>query len=224
MKKIYKNIIMFMSYFAFDIILIMINYMLSLYGINLTSNNISKTLYLMGGSLLYLIFVLFMYKDEIIIDLKDLKKNGLNLIIKYAPIYLIGIIFMGITNIIMQNITNMPISENEINVRQSIKLLPVYMSFSVVIFAPIVEEIIFRKTFRNIIKNNYLFIIISGTIFGIVHISGEININSFLMSIPYIVMGLDFAYIYYKSNNIFTTITLHSIHNTILLIFQLIGG
>ena len=54
--------------------------------------------------------------------------------------------------------------------------------------------------------------------------TGHEGINEILMGIPYIIMGLDFAYIYAKTKNIFTTMTLHSIHNLTLLIIQFIGG
>ena len=66
----------------------------------------------------------------------------------------------------------------------------------------------------------------SGLIFGLIHVVGTGNegINEILMGIPYIIMGLDFAYIYAKTKNIFTTMTLHSIHNLTLLIIQFIGG
>ena len=67
-------------------------------------------------------------------------------------------------------------------------------------------------------------IIISGLIFGLIHISGDVTINNFLMSIPYMIMGWTFGYIYYESDNIFTTMTLHFVHNTILFILQIIGG
>ena len=103
--------------------------------------------------------------------------------------------------------------------------MPLYMCFSSVIMAPFIEEITFRKTFRNIISNGYLFIIVSGFIFGLVHISNVGNtLEEFLMIIPYILMGISLSYIYYKSDNIFTTIIIHSIHNLILLLIQLIGG
>ena len=52
---------------------------------------------------------------------------------------------MGVTNTIISGFTNMNISSNESSVREYIKLLPIYMSFSTVIYAPIVEEITFRK-------------------------------------------------------------------------------
>jgi membrane protease YdiL (CAAX protease family) len=96
------------------------------------------------------------------------------------------------------------------------------MIFSSVIYAPFVEEIIFRKSIKNVIKNPYIFIIISGFLFGILHINDYKNFSEILMGIPYIIMGLDFAYIYHKTNNIFTTMTFHFCHNLILLLIQLI--
>ena len=109
--------------------------------------------------------------------------------------------------------------------RNYIKMFPIYMTFSTVIYSPIVEEITFRKTFRNIIDNKYFYILLSGIIFGIIHTTGDItNKNEILLAIPYIIMGIDLSYIYYKSNNIFTTIFIHSIHNFVLLMVQFIGG
>ena len=131
---------------------------------------------------------------------------------------------MGVTNTIISGFTNMNISSNESSVREYIKLLPIYMSFSTVIYAPIVEEITFRKIIKNIVDNKYLFVIVSGVMFGMVHLNINPSINDCLMIIPYIIMGLDFAYIYSKTDTIFSTIGFHMLHNLILLIIQFIGG
>ena len=63
-------------------------------------------------------------------------------------------------------------------------------------------------------------IILSGIIFGLAHITDPSNMTELLFSIPYIVMGIIFALIYSRTNNIFTTITFHLCHNLILLIIQ----
>lgn len=223
MKNILKNTAMFFAYFIYEIIILIGIILLKKVGIDFSNNKI-KSVYLIITSLIYIIFVTFMYRKELKNDLINFKQNGIKLLRKYLPIYILGIILMGVLNVIISNITNVPISNNEQNVRETIKLMPIYMFFSVSIYAPIVEEITFRKTFKNIFQNKYLFIIISGIVFGLIHISGEITFNNFLMSIPYMTMGWIFGYIYYKSDNIFTTITLHSIHNTFLFIMQIIGG
>lgn len=221
--KIFKNLIMFFMYFFYDIIIAII---INILNIDVTKfSNMGKNIYLITTNLGYIIFIIFVYKKEIMSDLKDFKKNGLKYFIKYIPIYALGLIAMSLSNIILYEITNVQISNNEQLVRDYIKIFPIYMTFSCVIYAPIVEEITFRKTFRNIINNKYFFILTSGIIFGLIHITGDtIGINEYLLSIPYILMGTCLAYIYYKSNNIFTTITIHSIHNFILLMIQFIGG
>lgn len=217
-QKIYKNLFIFILYFIYEIIpssiIILFNIKIDTYT--------KKSIYLIITNLIYLLFVVYMYKDELKLELKEFKLKN---IYKYIHIYLLGVLLMYASNYIVSNITNIAISQNETNVREYIKLFPIYMSFSTVIYAPIVEEITFRKTFRNIFKNNYIFILISGIMFGLVHmISSYGSFNDFLMIIPYILMGIDLSYIYYKSNNIFVTITLHSMHNLILLIIQFMGG
>ena len=215
-KRIILNVFMFLFYFIYQLIMIYVARILNI------NSNFDKSLYLFISSLIYFIIVFIIYKNEL---KNDYKKFNIKIFIKYIPIYIIGIIFMGLSSYIILNIINIKISTNEANVREYIKLFPLYMSFSTVIYAPFVEEITFRKTFKNIISDNVLFILISGIMFGLIHISISGNTtNDLLMAIPYIIMGIDFSYIYYKSNNIFTTITLHSVHNLILLIIQFIGG
>lgn len=221
-KKILKNIIMFFMFFIWQIIPIIF---LNILGINPSNFNIiQKNLYLILSYLSYLIIVILIYYKELMIDFKKYKENFKKIFMKYLPVYILGIILMGMTNIIVSKITNMNISSNETSIREYIKLFPIYMSFSTVIYAPIIEEITFRKIIKNIVDNKYLFIIISGILFGIVHLNTNPSINDYLMILPYIVMGIDFAYIYNKTDTIFSTIIFHALHNLILLIIQLIGG
>lgn len=217
-KKIILNIFMFLFYFIYQLIVIAF---INILKIKIDSN-LEKGIYLFTSSLIYFIIVLLVYRKELIIDLKNF---NIKILLKYIPIYIIGIVLMGISSYIVSSITNIPTAENETLVREYIKLFPVYMTFSTVIYAPFVEEITFRKTFKNIINDKTLFILVSGIIFGLIHIGISDNTtNDLLMIIPYIIMGIDFSYIYCKSDNIFTTITIHSIHNLILLIIQFIGG
>lgn len=221
--KLFKNISMFFMYFIYEIIIALTMNILS---INFSKwSNSSINIFMLLTDLVYLVFVIVIYRKELKEDLKDFKDNGFKYIIKYIPIYAFGILLMAISNMLVYKITNIPISENEELVRNYIKMFPIYMTFSTVIYSPIVEEITFRKTFRNIIDNKYFYILLSGIIFGIIHTTGDItNKNEILLAIPYIIMGIDLSYIYYKSNNIFTTIFIHSIHNFVLLMVQFIGG
>lgn len=220
--KITKNVIMFFMYFLWQIVPILF---LEVMGLDSSKFNLfKKNLYLILSNLSYLIIVVLVYYKELKLDFKKYKKNFKEIFIKYLPVYVLGVVLMGVTNTIISGFTNMNISSNESSVREYIKLLPIYMSFSTVIYAPIVEEITFRKIIKNIIDNKYLFVIVSGVMFGMVHLNINPSINDYLMIIPYIIMGLDFAYIYSKTDTIFSTIGFHMLHNLILLIIQFIGG
>lgn len=221
--KIFKNLSMFFMYFIYQII---VGIFINIFNLNINEwSSFNKNLYLIATDLIYLIFVIIIYRKELLNNLKDFKNNGIKYLTKFIPVYILGLILMSASNFILYEITNIEISNNEQIVRNYIKLFPIYMTFSTCLYAPIVEEITFRKTFKNIINNKYIYILISGSIFGLIHITGDtVGINEFLLSIPYILMGIDLSYIYYKSNNIFTTISIHSMHNFILLIFQFIGG
>lgn len=219
-KKIVKNILIFFSYFMYHYIFIAI---LLMFNINYEDFNIfQRLIFIFVSDIIYVMTIFYLLKDEIIKDLKDFKKKYKYYLSKYFVIYAFGVILMGISNKILYYITRQELSGNETSIRNLLDKYPFYMVFSAVLFAPIVEEIIFRKTVRNVFNKKYLYILMSGLIFGVLHISDYSNFNEILLGIPYIIMGIDFAYIYYKSNNIFTTISLHSIHNLLLVLIQFI--
>ena len=152
--KITKNVIMFFMYFLWQIVPILF---LEVMGLDSSKFNLfQKNLYLILSNLSYLIIVVLVYYKELKLDFKKYKKNFKEIFIKYLPVYVLGVVLMGVTNTIISGFTNMNISSNESSVREYIKLLPIYMSFSTVIYAPIVEEITFRKIIKNVVDNKYL--------------------------------------------------------------------
>lgn len=214
MKKYFINILTFLLYFIyFELIVMLINYL----GFNY--NNFSynkKVLLLFISNFLFMIYLLIIYRRELKDDLKDYKKYFKGYINKYFIYYVIGVALMAGSNLILQKITGLKLSGNESTLRELIKSIPIYMGFSTVLYAPFVEEIIFRKSIRNVTKNKKVFVLLSGFIFGILHITSFSNVKEIIMGIPYIIMGIDFAVIYVKSNNIFTTMIFHLFHNLIL--------
>ena len=86
--------------------------------------------------------------------------------------------------------------------------------FELIIYAPIVEELVFRLTIRKIIKNDKLFILISTLLFGFIHILFyNYHGLEYLLVLPYMYSGFVLAYTYQKTNNILTTMILHFINN-----------
>ena len=118
------------------------------------------------------------------------------------------------------NGTMMP--ENEEIIRSNFQVAPIYMYLSSVVIAPLMEELVFRRGIRNIVPNNILFILISGLVFGSLHviIGGFQTPLELLYIIPYSIPGFIFAYILTKTDNVLVTATIHTFHNGILMSLQ----
>lgn len=191
-----------------------------------------KVLYNFMCDIGFMIILFMIYKNELIIKFKEYFKNfreNINTTFKY---YLIGFLVMIISNIVIVLFFKNASANNEETVRTLIDKAPLYMIFSVSIYAPFVEEIIFRKGIKDSVmafSNNkftkYLFILISGILFGSMHVIGSVtSVYDYLYIIPYSALGISFAALLYKTDNIFSTITIHSIHNTASIILYFMGG
>lgn len=160
------------------------------------------------------ILLLVIYKDEIKNEWYIFKNDYKNILKTNVNYWIIGYIAMVVLNIIVSFIVSKDISENEKIARDLLKDMPIYMFLASVIFAPITEEILYRKTLKNIFSNKYLYFAISGLFFGLAHVIYSYEgILDFLYVFPYAALGVSFAYMYHKTNTIFTPIAFHFIHN-----------
>ena len=99
------------------------------------------------------------------------------------------------------------------------------MIFNTVIYAPLTEELAFRKSIRDIINNKWIYVLVSGLVFGMLHISSYMNNwTDLVYLIPYSSLGVAFALLYYKTDNIFSSITMHAIHNFLAVVVYLLGA
>ncbi|WP_334342110.1 CPBP family intramembrane glutamic endopeptidase [Companilactobacillus sp. HBUAS56275] len=102
-------------------------------------------------------------------------------------------------------------SQNTMQLLLMVKTYPYYFIY-VLICAPIMEEIIFRRIFfANLIKptNIYIAAIISALLFAFMHQDTRF--------IVYVAMGLWFSFVYYKSKNIYASAGSHILMNAIVL-------
>lgn len=220
-------------FFTLGLILLMISWnlffsiILSSFGMNIDNlPDITKIIIMFISDITFLLFLIKIYYKDIKIDFcKFFNKDILNNIYTSFRYWFLGMIIMVTSNILISIITENTLTQNEETIRTLIDKTPLYMAFQVMIYAPITEELIFRKSMSNITKNKYLYIFISGFIFGGLHIITSItSIKDLLFLIPYCSLGFIFAYLYKKTNNIFSTITAHAFHNTLALLLYLLGG
>ncbi len=176
-----------------------------------------------------IIFIGLFFKNKLQQDWHDLKQNHRHYFKKYLPYWLIALALMMISNFFLFFVvTEGDIAENEQLIRESFQKAPIFVYFSAVIIAPILEELVFRGAFYYIFQNKWLFVIISSLAFGAVHILGASDLTQLLFIIPYAIPGFAFALALYYSKNLYVPIALHFIHNGIIIALQIfvimIGG
>lgn len=173
--------------------------------------------------LLMILIILWIYRKELLPQFKEYKNNFKKYISSYIKYWFIALGLMMLSNLIVQQFTS-NLAKNEEQVRTLINFLPIYTFIVSVIFAPLIEELIFRFSIRKMsCKINWFFILVSGLLFGFMHVVGTATVwTDWLFLLPYSVPGWVFAYTLVKSNNIFVPISLHTIHNGILVTLQII--
>ena len=218
-----------LNYFIKGISIVMIYFIVSLFKnlpfvllkINIEDiPQYSYNFYSIALEITMLVIIYYIFEKEIKLALKDLKENHQKYVDKYFKVYLIGITIMILSNILINNLGG-GMSENETIIRDEFKLYPIYTYISAVFLAPLLEEFIFRLGFKAMINNNIIYIIISGLIFGSLHLIGT-KIDHLLpvYLISYSSCGWAFAYMMSKSNNILISTSFHFMHNGLLMSLQ----
>lgn len=200
---------------------------LSSFGIDIDSLSLFyKVIVMFIADITFLLFLIKIYYKDVKKDFFNFfNKNILTNIKTSLKYWGLGLLVMVFSNLIITMITNGALTENEEAVRTLIDKVPLYMAFQLMIYAPISEELIFRRSMADITKNKYLYIFLSGFIFGGLHIVTSITgLVDLLFLIPYCSLGFVFAYLYKKTDNIFSTVVAHAIHNTLALVLYLFGG
>ena len=168
------------------------------------------------STIIYTILLILVFykvlKKEFIIFKNNFKKN-LSSGFKW---YFLGVCLLIIINLIL-TFKMGGISDNETGVRDYIFKTPFLAAISIIMIAPISEEIIFRKSVMNTTKNKWIGSTISGILFGLAHVISYVagDFTKLLYLLPYAALGFVFAMMDYENKNTFTSIMYHCFHNSI---------
>lgn len=193
--------------------------------LNIDIHNISDSLNVLlscFSNIVVLIILWFLYRKELKKEWKIFKdKLAINLdtMVKY---WIVGLVLMMASNIIINMMFKTGQAENEQAVQSMISALPWAMLIDAGLLAPFIEEIIFRKCFRNVFKNSTFFVIASGFVFGAMHVINASNPIGYLFIIPYGCLGVSFALMYKKTDTVYTSIFAHMLHNSILTLLSIL--
>lgn len=212
LKLIIKGIIVFLL-FNYGAIIPIKLFKLNTYNIDTKMEILLSSLF----SICYFAIFFFIYRKDLRKEWKIFRKDimgNLDVGIKY---WAIGLIVMVTSNVILTFFFHSGGANNENTVQEMIKVLPWLMFITAGFIGPFNEEIVFRKTLKDVFKNKWVFAALSFLLFGGAHvIDTATNIVDFLYIIPYGALGGAFALAYHETDTIFTSLSLHMAHNIFL--------
>ena len=219
-KELVKGVLVICLYFVLQIILATPFIFL------LENKKISENvLYLIVYTGLAIIFSII-YRKTLIENIKDFKKNYKTILKSTLKYWLLGLLLMLVSSVVINQFNINTTNNQDANINLFIQA-PILQAICAIILAPIIEELVFRRSFKDFTTNPIIFSLTTGLIFGLVHITSSLtspqDLIMFVHLIPYSSVGIALGYAYKKNNNnIIGTMLIHALHNTIAIIEILI--
>ncbi len=178
------------------------------------SNNLQLIIRMLFNIFVIFLFI-FLYKDVFKTDFYKFKESPFKTILKSCGYAILIILFLALVNgllflVLFPNLT----LQGRTIIDEYLNKNVLFILLNLFLYVPIVETIIFRKAFKDIIGNNWFYILFSGLVFGFCsigyHITGYENIVEI---VPYFVIGGIYSYSYFKTDNIYIPILTNIIYN-----------
>ena len=218
--KLIKTLLVFISYLLYSNV---ISVVFSTFKVTNT------TMISFLADLIFLVCIIFVYKDNLKNDFENLKKdykisNIIKTVIIWVVIIFVSTILMGaITEMIYPN---MAADDNTNTITSLLDASTFYTIFKTMIFAVVAEELLYRESISDVVKNKYLFVVISSiiyTIMNFIFVGFESNIIAMYVLI-YFLPALLCSTAYVKNNNnIIILMLIKFFYNLIPLIILLSG-
>lgn len=173
--------------------------------------------------LFLMLFSIFVFRKTFTRDFRELSKNFKGyavLSLKYWGLMYLTLVVIGIIKVLVLGTNSVTSNEAILN------SLPLWFVAPIsVIYAPLVEESIFRGSFRRFIKNDVVFIVVSGLLFGLLHTLSETELLPFVINtLLYGAMGAWLAAAYVKTNNMASNMLVHFYQNAFSAIMMILAS
>lgn len=170
-------------------------------------------------NLFIILGLVFVFRKDLKRDLKQFFKYFKEYNLVVFKMYGKAFLTLLVLSLLVKYITGIDNATNQLTLNSIFQKNPLFVAALAIIYAPITEEIIFRGICRKFINKKWLFIFISGFLFGLAHVIDDFqSVKELLYIFVYASLGCYLAALYYKTNNIITNIYLHFIHNTFAVI------
>lgn len=184
-----------------------------------TSDGFILSLYELFANFIFIGALILIYFKDLKREFKIFKKNPSLFLKRGFKLYFVGLMAMVFFNLVISQVIG-DVSSNENQVREMLFSSPAFTMISLVIVAPLSEELIFRKSLMPIFKNKWFYAFMSGLLFGGAHLLTNFLNNTFVLTdliylLPYGSLGFVFALMNHETKSTFTSMCIHAIHNGI---------
>ena len=220
-QDIIKLVVAFLIFYLIGTVLVMI---IKAIGIDFNKYYYPITLFV---NIVRALIIALIFRKDLVKDFKKFKKNFWeynDIAVKY---WLVGLVVMCVSNLIIGRFAPGGMPSNEQGVREIIKSLSYASIILTGITAPIAEELLFRKAIKNVVPKKWPYILTSGIIFGAAHIvtkGSPLTLYDYLYLIPYSSLGIAFAFTCHKTDNVFPSMLVHSLHNIAITLAAILMG
>ena len=214
-KQILINLLVICLYFIWPYFL---NSITSLLGISSV-----VSLYMsFSVNFIFLFIIIYIYRKILGNNYNNLLKNFKDKIFDCIKIFFIGLICYIFFNFLFE-IFKIPFLSNQDSMGEMMRLIPVMFVLNTIFYYPVIEELVFKMSLKEIIKNKWSFIIITGLLNAFFQIVFSMTrATDLLYLLPYAIFFGSLSYIYYKTNNIMYPIILRVCYNLIPCIIYIV--
>lgn len=221
-KVLMKTIIVFIIYLFYTKF---ISTLFNIIGLN------DSVMQMFIADLLFLFGIIIIYKDSIKKGFLEFKNNykiskKITVILKWTIIILVVNMIMGmVTELLFPEVAEV-LDDNSNAIYSLFDISSIYTIFKTMIFAVIAEELVFKKSIRDIFKNNILFVVISGLIYVMMNFAyADLSQHYIWLDMfGYFLFAVITSIAYIKNNdNIFIVMLIKFFYNLIPLTILLIG-
>lgn len=173
--------------------------------------------------ILILLMVIILFRKDLKRDFKYFKEYFREYNSYIWKMFGISLSVLIVLSISIRLYTGINTATNQSNLLEAFYKMPIYIALLACIYAPLTEELLFRGIFRKVINNKYIFIILSGVVFGALHVVDDFkSIQELLYILVYSSLGIFLSSVYYKTNNLCTNIYFHFIQNSLAILAMII--
>jgi len=219
-QKIMKAVLVFIAYFAYNMV---VNCFCEVLGIK------DPIMISFIADILFSVVIIFFYRKEIYKSICDFRKDYS--FKKRFVIVVLGVLILFVLNILGGIVSEMlfsdlyDVDQNTTMIYELANMSTIYTIFKTLIFASIVENIVFRVSIRELVRNNFAFIIVSSLIYALVNVMySDFTLLTIVDMVQYFLISFTLSSIYVKyKDSIYPVMMILFCYNMIPLAILLFG-